>query len=309
MISPKALSDVDQQTVDAFQRLYYDMSVFEPGSGTGDEATSPVLRWFGVPVSKCPLDLWIYQEIIYEKRPQLIIETGTYYGGSALFLADVLDLIGEGHIATVDVKVCTPQSHHERVRVEHPRIEYVLGSSTSPEIVERLKSIAAEVERVMVILDSDHSMEHVLDELSIYSDLVTDGQYLVVEDTCVNGHPLFEAHGPGPMEALERFFNEDDRFVIDKGREKLLMTFQPNGYLLKERVAEAEPVEDFWKLTSIMSMSLEDLNEQLRRKDAELDKAADYAGKLLSEIEAKNAEMERMAAYIRDLEGQFEGGS
>lgn len=302
-ISAGGLGEGEQEIIDEFQRLYFDVSVFEKGSGSGEQVASPMLRWLGVPVSKCPLDLWMYQEIIYEKRPQLIVETGTQYGGSALFLASMLDLVGDGRVVTVDIEACEAQPHHKRVRVEHPRIEYLRSSSTSAEVAARIKALAEGVERVMVILDSDHNMEHVLGELSIYADVVTDGQYLIVEDTCVNGHPVFESFGPGPMEALERFLSQDSRFVIDRSREKLLVTFQPNGYLLKEPRADASgPPPGRWRMSSLVPLSLDDLTEQLRLKDAELQKAADYAGKLLEEIGAKDAEIARMARLIRRLE-------
>jgi len=302
-ISAEGLGEGEQEIIDAFQRLYFEISNFEPGSGQGELAASPALRWLGVPVSKCPLDLWMYQEIIYEKRPQLVVETGTQYGGSALFLASMLDLVGDGRVVTVDIEACEAQPHHARVRVEHPRIDYLLGSSTSGDVVARVKELAAGAERVMVILDSDHSMEHVLEELSVYCDVVTDGQYMIVEDTCVNGHPVFESFGPGPMEALERFLSQDSRFVIDKSREKLLVTFQPNGYLLKgPRAGGQKPPAGRWRLSSLVPTSLDDLTEQIRLKDDELEKAADYAGTLLGEIEAKDLEIERMAGLIRRLE-------
>lgn len=309
-ISAEGLGEGEQQIVDAFERLYFDVSVFEQGSGPGEQAASPLLRWLGVPVSKCPLDLWMYQEILYEKRPQLIVETGTQYGGSALFLASMLDLIGDGRVVTVDIEACEAQPHHKRVRVEHPRIEYLLGSSTSVEVASRIKGLAEGVQRVMVILDSDHSMEHVLGELSIYSDIVTDGQYLIVEDTCVNGHPVFESFGPGPMEALERFLSQDSRFRVDRSREKLLVTLQPNGYLLKEpRADSGGPPPGRWRMSSLVPMSLEDLTEQIRLKDVELDKAAEYAEKLLKEIEAKDGEIDRMARHIRRLESEQQAPS
>ncbi|HEY5494627.1 MAG TPA: CmcI family methyltransferase [Candidatus Anoxymicrobiaceae bacterium] len=309
-ISGTGLSEREQETVDAFQRLYYDLSVFDLGPGLDEQAASPVLAWLGVPVSKCPLDLWIYQEIIHQKRPDLIVETGTQYGGSALWLANLLDVIGDGKVVTVDIQAWEALPRHERVRVDHPRIEYLLGSSTSPEVVGRVKALAERAERVMVILDSDHSMAHVLEELSIYSDIVTEGQYLIVEDTSVNGHPVFESFGPGPMEALESFISSDTRFVIDKSREKLLMTFQPNGYLLKAPATGAPDAPTAqWRMSTLVQQSLEERTEQIRLKDAELSRAADYADKLLGEIQAKDAEIERMVGLVRRLEAQLNPSS
>src|SRR5262249_4097887 len=136
--------------------------------------------WLGVTVWKCPLDLWVYQEIIHEVRPDLIVETGTAFGGSALYLASVCDLVGHGEVVTIDIR-------EDPSRPRHERITYLLGSSTAQAIVERVSLLAAG-KRVLAILDSDHRREHVLEELRAYSPLVGAGSYVVVEDTNVNGH-------------------------------------------------------------------------------------------------------------------------
>jgi cephalosporin hydroxylase len=169
--------------------------------------------------------LWIYQEIIHELRPDVIVETGTFNGGSALYMASLFDLLGGGRVITVDLD---PQPNLPT----HPRINYVRGlSSTSPEAVSKVKAMIGDDALVMVILDSDHSRDHVLDELRIYGQLVTPGQYLIVEDTNVNGHPVFPEFGPGPTEALDLYLKETDLFEIDPTREKFYMTFNPRGYL------------------------------------------------------------------------------
>lgn len=180
--------------------------------------------WMGVPAYKCPLDLWIYQEVIFEVKPDVIVECGTADGGSALFLAHMCELANRGRIVTIDVG-------QGEGRPRHPRITYVLGSSTAGEVVQRVRRLVTGGGSVMVILDSDHSKAHVLDELRIYSTLVTKGSYLIVEDTNVNGHPVLPDFGPGPMEAVEEFLKENSRFVIDDTREKFYMTFNPRGYL------------------------------------------------------------------------------
>jgi cephalosporin hydroxylase len=184
--------------------------------------------WLGVKTLKCPLDLWIYQEILFRTRPDLIVETGTARGGSAYYLASICDLIGAGRIVTIDVGVST-------LRPEHPRVTYLTGSSTEPGIVETVRGMVGPGERVMVLLDSDHSKQHVLGELRAYAPLVTEGNYLVVEDTNVNGHPVMPQHGPGPMEALEEFLGEDAGagFVVDRDCERLLLSFNPSGFLLR----------------------------------------------------------------------------
>jgi cephalosporin hydroxylase len=180
--------------------------------------------WLNVPVAKCPLDLWVYQEIICETKPDLIIETGTAYGGSALYLASICDLVDRGRIVTIDIRELAGRPNHER-------INYLQGSSTSEEIVTEVKDLIRADDRVMVILDSDHQEQHVLDELGIYSSLVSVGCYLVVEDTNLNGHPVLPLYGAGPMEAVEKFRNERPDFVDDQLKEKFLMTFNPKGYL------------------------------------------------------------------------------
>ena len=109
------------------------------------------------------------------------------------------------------------------------------GSSTSAEVLDQVTAFVQDAERVMVILDSDHSREHVLRELELYAPLVSKGCYLVVEDTNVNGHPVVPGFGPGPMEALNEFLSGSNDFEVDRSREKLMLTFNPCGYLLRVR--------------------------------------------------------------------------
>jgi cephalosporin hydroxylase len=201
---------------DAFHVLYHRKQTFNN------------TYWLGTPVQKTPLDLWVYQEILTEVRPDLIIETGTYKGGSALFLASICDLLGTGEVATVDIEEYPNLP-------KHPRIRYLHGSSTAPDIIEQFKALAAGKRRVVVFLDSAHTKEHVLNELRLYSPLVSRGSYLVIEDTHFNGHPILPKHGPGPMEALDEFLKENGEFTIDRSREKFLLTFNPRGYLKKVR--------------------------------------------------------------------------
>ena len=192
--------------------------------------------WLGVPILKSPLDCWVYQELIQELRPDLIIETGTDLGGSALFLASMCDLVGHGRVITIDIR--------SAARATHPRITFLVGDSTSAEILEQVRRAAEGAERVLVILDSDHHATHVARELRAYREFVTPGSYLVVEDTNVNGHPVMPEHGPGPFEAVEEFLREDPEFVADRSREKFLLTYFPNGFLkrvARDRSAPAAP--------------------------------------------------------------------
>jgi cephalosporin hydroxylase len=208
------------EIVDTFHCLYHDSHLFD---GTWSDT-----RWLGVPVAKTPLDLWVYQEILVELRPALVIETGTLNGGSALFLATVLDVLGAGRVLTIDVETRSG-------RPAHSRIEYATGSSTDP-AVHRDATIAAREAggAVLVVLDSDHTRDHVLAELRLYAPLVSAGSYVIVEDTNVNGHTVSPEHGPGPAEAVEAFLREDSRFEIDRSREKHYLTFNPGGYLRRQ---------------------------------------------------------------------------
>ena len=202
--------------VDQFHKLYYDANVFGK--------TWRETYWMGAKVAKCPLDLWLYQEILHEIKPDLIIECGTLYGGSAGYLASLCDLIGKGRIISIDVR---PREGRPR----HDRITYWEGSSTGPDIVERVRAEISEGDTVLAILDSDHRKPHVLDELRTYKDIVSVGSYMIVEDTNLNGHPVAPEFGPGPMEALEAFLQENDQYEIDESKEKFYLSFNPKGYL------------------------------------------------------------------------------
>ncbi|MDP2672882.1 MAG: CmcI family methyltransferase [Nanoarchaeota archaeon] len=213
-ISPKS----EREIIDKFHKLYFDSNRF--GKTWGNTF------WLGVQTHKCPLDCWIYQEIIFDIKPDVIIECGTKYGGSALFLASICDLINKGRIISIDINI--PKN-----LPQHNRIKYLEGSSTSDKIIEKVKSLIGKNEKVLIVLDSNHTKQHVLDELRIYNKFVTKGSYLIVEDTHLNGHPVMPKYGPGPMEAVKEFFKENNNFIIDKTKEKLYMTFNPNGYLKK----------------------------------------------------------------------------
>ena len=219
------MSKVDTSLlIDQFHTLYYDRK----------EQTWGNTYWLGHHVLKCPLDLWTYQEILHELQPELIVETGTYLGGSALFLASICDLLGRGQVLTIDVD-------RREDRPPHPRITYLTGSSTSDPILRQVRRRAKDTSRVLVILDSGHAKEHVLSELHAYAPLVTPGSYLIVEDTNLNGRPVDTRHGPGPAEAVTEFLTRNDAFVRDESREKFLLTFNPGGYLKKRETAIRSP--------------------------------------------------------------------
>jgi cephalosporin hydroxylase len=207
-------------TAEAFHRLLY-----ETAYKNGDPWNP---KWFGFPALKCPFDLWVYQEILHEIRPDLVLETGTARGGSALFLASVLDLLGSGAVVSIDI-VRRPEWP------THPRITYLTGSSTSAPIVDAVRARVAAATRVMVILDSDHLKDHVLEELRLYAPFVTKESYLIVEDTNINGRPVFPGFGPGPGEAVEEFISANSAFEVDRSRERFFVTFNPGGYLRRAR--------------------------------------------------------------------------
>ena len=136
--------------------------------------------WMGHNIAKCPMDLCVYQELIVATRPDLIIETGTLKGGSALFFAHICDLIGNGKILSIDIQ-------QREGLPQHPRIEYLVSPSTSVQAGVFLDQEVNEKQKVMVILDADHREAHVAKELEMYSRYVSVGSYLIVEDSCFDG--------------------------------------------------------------------------------------------------------------------------
>lgn len=191
--------------INSFHKHYYESEVWKN------------TNWLGFKTLKCPLDLWIYQEIIVETKPDWIIECGTNTGGSSLFLASICDFIGKGKVLTIDIMDAGKQ------KPIHPRIEYLIGSSVSSAAVNTIMRKIPKNQTVMVILDSDHTKNHVLSELNIYQKLVTKGNYLIVEDTNLNGHPVFSDFGEGPYEAIEEFLSKNDHYVQDHDREKFFL--------------------------------------------------------------------------------------
>lgn len=208
----------ERALIDEFHRLYFEARAFN--------MTWRNTHWMGHPILKCPLDLWLYQEVLHRVRPAVVVETGTAFGASAHFLASMMDIIGTGRVITIDIE-------DRPDRPTHPRVTYLTGSSVAPEMVEQVRSLVGADAPVMVLLDSDHTQGHVLAELEAYSPLVSSGSYLVVEDTNLNGHPVEPAFGPGPMEALETFLAAHSTFAHDPSMDKFLLSFNPRGFLLR----------------------------------------------------------------------------
>jgi cephalosporin hydroxylase len=189
------------------------------------------VNYRGVRTLKSVSDMWNYQEIIHDLDIQWIVETGTRHGGSALYFADLLAVRGaRGKVVSIDV-----DAESNRVS-EHPGIEFLYGDSAAPDMVSLVESMLTEPRgRLFVILDSDHSRDHVLRELHAYVPVMRSGDYLVVEDTCINGHPVRPEFGPGPWEAVDQFLAESPGVLRhDAEREaKFGFTCAPRGFFIK----------------------------------------------------------------------------
>lgn len=216
--SGAAPAEDTQAIISAFHKLYY-------GS---QSQTWGNTYWLGTPVLKATSDLWVFQEIIYHTKPDVIIEAGTYKGGSAYYMASICELLNHGRVITIDVIL-------PKELPQHKRIKYLRGSSTSPKIIADIKKSIQPDDKIMVVLDSDHSKKHVLNELNIYSKFVTKGNYLIVEDTNVDHYAIWKGPNRGPGEAVREFLQNNQDFAPDKTREKFFLTFNPGGYLRKVR--------------------------------------------------------------------------
>ena len=185
-------------------------------------------KWLGVPCWKLPFDAFIIQEIIWNIKPDYVIETGTLYGGAAVFFASILEIIGKGQVITCDIEL--KFDRNKIPKKLDKRIVYICGSSTNPLTFEKIER-KAKGKKNVVILDSDHSFDHVRQEMSMYSTLVPVDSYMIVEDTHVSGHPVPWEWGDGPYEAVEDFLKLHPEWEADYWCEKYLMTFNPKGYL------------------------------------------------------------------------------
>ncbi|MBX2939235.1 MAG: cephalosporin hydroxylase family protein [Ferruginibacter sp.] len=196
--------------------------------------------WMGRPIIQYPQDMIAMQEIIWRVQPDLIIETGIAHGGSLIYYASILELMGKGKVLGIDIDI---RSHNRAEIEKHPmfkRIEMIEGSSVSPDTIQQVSDIAKQYQTVMVSLDSNHTHEHVLKELKAYSPLVTKGSYLVCFDTIVEdlpdnylpGRPWKQ--GDNPKTAVREFLKGNDAFVVDTEIDnKLLISVAPEGYLKK----------------------------------------------------------------------------
>lgn len=234
------LDELDNELVreapELYHRWYYNTNVWRR------------VTFLGVYAAKNVLDLWNYQEILWELRPALVVEFGTYAGGSALYLATILQKIWLSAVGPIPLVLTIDNGADgaevaDLVRVD-PHISVITADTTSAEVEceirTRLESIRVNYpypsgygRRALFILDSDHHKEHVLAELEMLRRLTVPGDYVVVEDGNINGHPVLPEWGPGPWEAIEAYEQRyPDDYEHDTLREKNFgMTFAPRGYL------------------------------------------------------------------------------
>lgn len=193
--------------------------------------------YFGIQTTKSPIDYWIYQEIIFETKPDVIIEIGNNCGGSTLAFAHICDLLNKGRVIGLDISHSKVPEHVKK----HPRITFIEGDACQS--FERVTKLISKEERVLVIEDSSHTYKNTLSVLRTYSLLIKPGDYFIVEDSICH-HGLSIGTEPGPYEAIVTFVNENVDFEIDRNRESFLITWNPKGYLrrrsLKEMKSQSE---------------------------------------------------------------------
>ncbi len=228
-IAANALNEDLKKSADAFN------------SASNKAQYSYNFSWMGRPIIQYPQDIIAMQEVIWKVKPDLIIETGIAHGGSIIYYASILELIGGGEVLGIDIDIRA----HNKVEIEkHPmykRIKMIEGSSISEETLAKTKEIAKNKKNIMVLLDSNHTHEHVLAELEMYSPLVTKGSYLVVFDTIVENLPNYYLpnrpweKGDNPMTAVEAFLAKNNEFEVDEEMDnKLLISVAPKGYLKRK---------------------------------------------------------------------------
>jgi len=206
--------------IDEYHKLYEKSRIWENN------------YWMGVPFFKLPMDAMVIQELIVKTKPDYIIETGTAFGGSALFYASICELINNGKVVTVDLNHRYKKDEIEKYKCSE-RIKFVHGGSTNPLVIERVKKEIDNSNNCMVILDSWHSKEHVYREMCLYNEFVPIGGYMIVEDTHAAGNPVpWKYDDEGPMGAVNTWIEENkDKWEVDYECEKHLLSFNPGGYI------------------------------------------------------------------------------
>ncbi len=210
---------------------------------TLDECYSYNFNWMGIPIFQYPQDIVALQEIIWETKPDLIIETGVARGGSLLLYASLLELLGgNGIVVGIDIDI---REHNQKKIIEHPlshRIRLIENSSIDIETIDAIRPLAEGKRKIMVSLDSNHTHDHVLKELELYTPFVSKGCYCVVFDTVIEDmirgsfpdKPWDK--GNNPKTAVGQFLQTNTNFKVDKViDQKLLITAAPSGYLIRYR--------------------------------------------------------------------------
>lgn len=221
--TPRRLIDglLDKWAINRFHRLWYNA----PDTWLEN-------RFLGFGIKQFPLDVWLYQELVFRLKPNFIVQTGVSEGGSVLFFAHMLDLIQappEAKVVGIDI-----EQTESAKRLSHPRLHLVFADSVAPETVERVRQLIPKGPG-MVVLDSDHTKDHVLKEMKSYAPLLDVGSYLVVEDTNINGRPVLRKWGPGPAEAVKTFMRERSDFVSDDFWKRNRISFHHGGWLRRVR--------------------------------------------------------------------------
>lgn len=200
----------DAELIDAFHKKWYD-----------SEGTWRTLTYKGIPILQNPFDVWMIEEVIWERKPDVILEVGTYKGGLLNRIADSCDFRRMIVIDPVDQIEKIPSSP----------VHFIQGRSVDEKVVASVKKLVWPNLSCMAILDGDHRPDNVAEELRIYSQIVTPGQYLIVCDGNLGGNPVSTADDPGPAEPIRKFLAANSNYRADKSRERLMMTFFPNGWL------------------------------------------------------------------------------
>lgn len=234
-----------QQVADNIDRLKQDTGLKAESNAwlihTLPHRYSYNFRWMGRPIIQYPQDMIAMQEILWDVRPDLIVETGIAHGGSLVYYASLCELMGCGEVLGIDIDI---RPHNQEAIEAHPmfkRIRLLHGSSTDPAIIAQVHAMA-EGKKVLIVLDSNHTHEHVLAELHAYAPLVSIGSYCVVFDTVVEdlAPGLYPDRpwdvGNNPKTAVHEYLRQDERFEIDRDIEaKIQITVAPDGYLRRTK--------------------------------------------------------------------------
>ncbi len=196
------------------------------------------VNWLGVPIIQNPYDMILMQELIFELKPDVIVETGVAHGGSLIYYSSLLQLLGKGRVIGIDIDI---RPHNRALIEHHPMIDRVTlleGSSVDPVIVQQVRDSIKKTDVVLVILDSDHRKPHVLAELQTYASIATKGSYIVVFDTFMRDLVGLQGETPhfksdSAMDAVDAFLTENTSFEIDASKNKYYVSSCTNGFLKK----------------------------------------------------------------------------